>query len=72
MSLRAETTTTRDGHVTLQHATHCPVNTHKWSDCTCDLFQGWDKPLARAGNHKESCPCHCTCDFFTVLAKIVR
>lgn len=68
MSLKARLTYNRGGSVLLEHAANCPVESKTWADCNCGLFQGYDKPLAHNGNHKESCPCHCTCDFMEALA----
>ena len=71
MSLLAKKLTDRQGRATLSHADHCPVNTKEWKDCNCGLFQGYDKPLAHHDGHLESCPCHCTCDFFVQLVGTV-
>lgn len=72
MSLKAQRNVNRNEEITLEHATHCPVNTRKWPDCTCGLFQGFGKPLAHLCDHEESCPCHCTCDFTSELENIVE
>ena len=72
VSLKANVNTDRNGRVTVGHAECCPVNTATWLDCNCGLFQGFDKPLAHGGNHKESCPCHCTCDFMNQLQRVVE
>ncbi len=48
---------------TIAHAPGCPVASGTWTACNCGLFAGYGKPLTRDGDHADTCPCHCVCDF---------
>lgn len=52
----------------IEHGPLCGANL-PWDKCTCGLFQGWHLPLGFNGNHKDNCPCHCTCDFWNRLTE---
>lgn len=53
----------------LEHAATCGV-AKQWTNCDCGHFKGFDKPL-HGPRHKDTCPCHCTCDFALRLEEII-